>query len=180
MTAYDTHVRYCIRCGTPVVREPRFGKVRPVCPRCGWVYFADPKVAVAVLVTDPQGRVLLVRRAVEPQLGRWTLPAGFLDAGEDPREAAARECREETGLEVDIGPLVDVLYGREHPSGADLLLVYRGRLRGGVLRAGDDASEARFFAPDEPLPPLAFSTTRRILEKAGFLPSAHPSDPETR
>lgn len=165
MSVYDAHVHFCVRCGHPVERALRFGKYRPVCPRCGWIYFADPKVAVAVLVLDEQNRVLLVRRAVEPERGRWTLPAGFLDAGEDPREAAARECREETGLEVGIGPLLDVLYGREHPQGADLLLVYRGFPQGGLLRAGDDVDQVRFFARGQPLPPLAFTSTRVLLQR---------------
>src|SRR4030066_2514050 len=90
-------VNFCPRCGTGVIDGVRFGVVRKVCPNCRWIYFADPKVAVAVLV-EKDNHVLMVRRANDPQRGLWTLPAGFLDAGEDPARAAEREWAEETGL----------------------------------------------------------------------------------
>ncbi|NPA26416.1 MAG: NUDIX domain-containing protein [Chloroflexi bacterium] len=159
-----SEARFCLRCGTPLVPREVHGTVRPVCPRCGWMFFPDPKVAVAVLIQDHAGRVLLVQRRHPPAQGRWTLPAGFLNAHEDPREAAQRECREETGLEVTLGPLLDVLSGREHPKGADLLLVYRGYVKAGIPRGQDDAADARFFSLDA-LPPLAFRSTRTILER---------------
>jgi len=135
--------------------------VRPVCPVCGWVFFPDPKVAVAALI-EQDDRVLLVRRVHPPEKGRWTLPAGFVDAGEDPAQAVVRECREETGLRVQVDGLLDVIAVREHPDGADILIVYRAHALGGELVAGDDADRAAFFPLDE-LPPLAFTSTRRIL-----------------
>jgi len=73
---------YCIRCGTALRLEHHFDRQRPTCPNCGWVYFPDPKVAAAVLI-EKDDQVLLVRRAVDPRRGKWTLPAGFIDAGED-------------------------------------------------------------------------------------------------
>ena len=154
-------VRYCVQCGTPVSLEERFGKLRPVCPACGWIYFADPKVAVGVLI-ERDGSVLLVRRAVDPQRGKWTLPAGFVDAGEDPKQAAERECREETGLAVRATDLLDVLAGQEHPRGAHIIIFYRGEVLGGTLQAEDDVDRAGFFSPDA-LPPLAFSSTKKVL-----------------
>ena len=102
---------YCPRCGTLVNHEMRFGKVRPVCPQCGWIHFVDPKVAAAVLI-EQDGQVLLVRRANEPFRGLWTLPAGFINGGEDPAEAAARECLEETGLSVRVNRVLEIV----HPS----------------------------------------------------------------
>jgi ADP-ribose pyrophosphatase YjhB (NUDIX family) len=87
-----------------------------------------------------------------------------VDAGEDPRLAAARECLEETGLDVEIGDLLDALFSSEHPRSASIILAYRGRVRGGELRAGDDADDIGFFGPDE-LPELAFETTRRIFAR---------------
>jgi ADP-ribose pyrophosphatase YjhB (NUDIX family) len=156
-------VRFCTACAHPVEQRMAFGRMRPVCPQCGWIYFADPKVAAAVLVAR-DGRVLLVRRSIEPARGLWSLPAGFVDADEDPRAAARREALEETGLEVEPGHLLEVYSGKEHPAGADLILVYLAEVRGGDLRPGDDAAEVAFFAPDE-LPPLAFEATRRSLER---------------
>lgn len=157
-------INFCPRCGASVILQEQFGRLRPVCPACGWVYFHDPKVAVAVLI-EQAGKVLLVRRVNEPQRGLWTLPAGFVDAGEDPRQAAARECLEEAGLEVRITDLIDVIAGQEHPRGAHILIVYRGEVLGGVLAAGDDADGAVFFAR-QTLPPLAFGTTAKILQLA--------------
>ena len=154
-------VKFCLQCGNALGVEERFGKLRPVCPACGWIYFADPKVAVAVLV-EQEDKVLLVRRAVEPQRGYWSLPAGFIDAGEDPRQAAIRECSEETGLQVRVVALLDVISGQEHPRGADFVIVYKGEIVSGALQAGDDVDAVGFFPRDQH-PPLAFKTTHRVL-----------------
>ena len=99
--ARDSHIKFCPRCGAKVTPEDKFGMMRPVCPQCGWIHFIDPKVAAAVLI-EQDGCILLVRRASEPFRGLWTLPAGFVNGGEDPAEAAARECLEETGLSVNV------------------------------------------------------------------------------
>jgi 8-oxo-dGTP diphosphatase len=154
-------VNYCLHCGTALVRADRYGRVRPACPACGWVYFADPKVAAAALV-ELDGKVLLVRRSIDPARGRWTLPAGFVDAGEDPAVAARRECLEETGLHVNISGLLTVLYGQEHSRGAHIIIFYKAEIISGELKAGDDVDRVEFFPRDD-LPPLAFSTTRRVL-----------------
>lgn len=153
--------RYCPQCGTAM--EPRvvFDRMRAVCPACGFIHFTDPKVAAGVIV-EQDGMVLLVRRNNEPFRGYWSFPAGFVDAFEDPLKAARRECLEETGLEVDITDLLQVIGGREHPNGADIVIVYRAIITGGQLHPGDDADLAEFF-PHTNLPPLAFRATRIAL-----------------
>ena len=158
-----TQVNYCPRCGTPITLENKFGKIRPVCPSCRWIYFADPKVAAAVLV-EQGGRALLVQRANEPFRGLWTLPAGFVDADEDPASAAARECEEETSLKVRVTRVLDVIAGREHERGADFVIVYAADVESGDLHAGDDAGDARWFEMSN-LPPLAFKATKKILKQ---------------
>ncbi len=109
-------------------------------------------------------RVLLVQRRFEPQKGHWTLPSGFIDAGEDPKLAARRECLEETGLTLDSLHLLDVIYSQESPRGASILLLYEAGAISGELIAADDASQAYFFNLDD-LPPLAFESTHMILEQ---------------
>jgi 8-oxo-dGTP diphosphatase len=157
----ETIVRFCVRCGAGVADLEKFGALRPVCPQCGWIYFADPKVAAAGLI-ERNARILLVRRANDPQRGLWSLPAGFVDAREDPARAAERECREETGLIVRAASLVDVIPGREQPRGADIVIVYRMEILGGELSAGDDADQVDFFGRDA-LPPLAFQFTYKAM-----------------
>ncbi len=158
----ESEVNYCPRCGTAVALAERFGRQRAVCPNCGWIHFDDPKVAAAILI-EQDGRVLLVRRINEPFRGMWTLPAGFVDANEDPARAAERECFEETGLTVQATTVVDVIAGREHPRGADFVIVYRGKVLAGELRAADDADEAGWFNRSN-LPPLAFRATKDVLK----------------
>ena len=157
-------IHFCPRCGAAVTNEVRFGKVRPVCPQCGWIHFADPKVAAAVLV-EQDGRVLLVRRVNEPFRGLWTLPAGFINSGEDPAEAAARECLEETGLSVRVTRVLDVVAGREHERGADFIIVYQAEVLDGILTPADDADAVEWFTRGQ-LPPLAFRATQIILNKS--------------
>lgn len=154
-------VKYCPRCGTRLGEKERAGKVRSVCPDCDWIFFPDPKVAVASIVIQV-GKVLLVQRAHQPFRGKWMLPAGFVDAGEDPEDAALREIFEETNLNVRLQELWMVLSGQEYDKGAHILIVYKAAILGGELSAGDDAVQAGFFNLDA-LPPLAFSSTKEIL-----------------
>jgi 8-oxo-dGTP diphosphatase len=154
---------HCIRCGMRMELRQAYGGLRPVCPACGHVHFDDPKVAAAVLV-EHERKILLVRRTNDPARGQWTLPAGFVDADEDPQRAAERECLEETGLRVHIQGLVDVIAGREHPRGASIVIVYRAEVVGGNLAAGDDADEVAFFHAGS-LPALAFHATQQVVER---------------
>lgn len=155
--------KYCPKCAGLLVLKIQMSEERPTCPNCGWVHYEDPKVAAGVLVL--RGReVLLVRRVMEPFMHHWSIPAGFVNAFEDPQQAAVRECLEETGLTVHISSLFDVLYGREHPRGSDILLVYRAIAVSGELMAADDADEVGWF-PLDSLPPLAFETTKKVFAR---------------
>jgi ADP-ribose pyrophosphatase YjhB (NUDIX family) len=127
------------------------------------MHFSDPKVAVAVLVED-ESLLLLVQRANEPFRGLWTLPAGFVNAGEDPSFAAVRECQEETGLAIQITGLLEIVSGREHARGSDFVIFYRGKVVSGTLAAADDALAAGWFDHAN-LPELAFKSTAHILTR---------------
>lgn len=154
-------VAWCCRCAAPMHTREMQGKPRRVCTRCGFIHFVEAKVAVGVCVVE-QGRLLLVRRRFNPEKGKWSLPAGFLDSGEDPAQHAQREAREETGLTVEIQRLMDVFYNPPQAGGATLFVLYEARRASGTLHAGDDALEASFFAVDA-LPELAFASTRRAV-----------------
>jgi 8-oxo-dGTP diphosphatase len=161
MAAPDS-IHFCPTCGQPVIQKEVDGRLRPFCSACDRPFFHDPKVAAAVLVEN-EGKALLVKRANVPERGKWTLPAGFVDAGEDPEEAAIRECLEETGLHIHIHSLLDVFSGKEHERGADIVILYRGSVESGSPKAGDDAMDVAFFGP-EGLPPLAFDATRKAIQ----------------
>jgi len=146
---------HCLRCGTRMEQRERFDKVRPVCPACGYVHFDDPKVAVAVFVRQAE-QVLLVLRANEPERGKWALPAGYVDRGEDPKSAAEREVLQETGLAVQVTRLLDVIYE------GVIVIIYEARVIGGALCAGDDAAEARWFTRQD-VPEIAFRSTQQVI-----------------
>ena len=154
--------KFCPRCGYELSREHLYGQLREVCRNCKWIHFIDPKVAAAVFVTQSE-RVLLVRRAGEPFRGLWTLPAGFVNSGEDPAEAAVRECLEETGLNVRLTRVYEIIAGREHPRGADFVIVYQAEVIDGEMAADDDADAVEWFDKNN-LPPLAFRATQKVLQ----------------
>jgi 8-oxo-dGTP diphosphatase len=136
-------------------------KPRRACSSCHYVYFTDPKVGVGALVIRDD-KVLLVQRLMQPEQGKWSIPAGFLDHGEDPRQTAEREVFEETGLRVRVFDLLDVLTNPLQKGGASIFILFRAELLGGEMEAGDDAGAAGFFAPHE-LPELAFASTREAI-----------------
>ncbi|MCC6973736.1 MAG: NUDIX hydrolase [Anaerolineae bacterium] len=151
-------IRFCPLCGAPIDQALKFGKMRPYCDQCHYIHFEDPKVAVAVFVED-QGKILLVKRANDPEKGKWALPAGYVDRGEAPATAAIRETEEETGLIVTISHLIDVLF-----DSGNIVILYGAAVQGGALCARDDAEEACWFTAAE-LPPLAFRSTQILVER---------------
>ena len=155
-------VNFCQVCGHAMTDRFAYGKTRRVCPECGYVHFVDPKVAAVVFI-EQDDRVLLVRRAMNPERGKWALPAGYIDDGEDPREAAIREVSEETGLTVEITRLIDVQSGTDL-HGASIVITYAGRVLEGVAHPLDDADAVLWVAVGDLLPDLAFESTRFMLE----------------
>lgn len=159
----EAEARYCVRCGTQL--EWRFSgeRERPTCPACGFVVYFNPVVGAGVLV-ETDGRIVLIRRGVEPKAGYWSLPSGYVEADELAEAAAVREAEEETGLQVEIDDLLGVYsFGREPQTG--VLILYSAHTVGGELCAGDDAQEVDTFAPAE-VPPddqIAFHTHLQAL-----------------
>lgn len=155
-------MNYCPRCGHTLADKIAYGRMRRVCPECGFVYFREPKVAAGALI-ERAGKVLLVRRSVDPKKDFWALPAGYMEIDEGPVAAAIRECREETGLVVRVIGLFGVYHVAHDPRGAGVLILYRAVAESGALLPGDDASEVMFFGPDDLPRNIAFASTRRAL-----------------
>ncbi len=142
---------FCAVCGGRLTQQHHSGRLRPYCGACHLPVFFDPKVA-AVIFVERAGEVLLVQRAMQPGIGKWALPAGFVDYDEAPESAAIRETLEETGLHVKIRKLLAV-FPKRGDDLADIVIAYSADILGGIARAGDDAAAVAFFARDR-LPPL--------------------------
>lgn len=156
--------RHCPVCGSRLEERnvPLEDKVRHVCPACDFIHYNNPTPAAGVILLDGK-RVLLVERKYDPRAGLWTLPAGFVESGEDASECAVREAREETNLDVEIVRLFDVYSAFDDPRASVILILYLVRRLGGELQCGDDASDARFFDLDEIPAGIAFKAHERAL-----------------
>jgi ADP-ribose pyrophosphatase YjhB (NUDIX family) len=152
---------YCPACGAPVEERVLEEDHRPrlVCPN-GHVTWRNPRIVVGTLPVRA-GRVYLARRSIEPAIGRWTYPGGFLEVGESAQEGARRETEEETLLRVEVGRLIGA-YSR--PSVGVVTLIYEANIVGGDALPGVETSEVRDFSPDEiPWEELAFTTADSAL-----------------
>ena len=160
-------MNFCSHCGQPVtLRVPEGDHLpRHVCTGCGTVHYQNPKI-VAGCVPEHEGRILLCRRAIEPRLGFWTIPAGFMENGETTQDAARRESLEEAQAEVEIGSLLAVV----HVLHADQVhVMFRARLPKPEFGAGAESLEVMLCDEDSiPWRDIAFRSVdfalRRYLE----------------
>lgn len=156
-----TGVDYCPLCRTPLAEQVVDGRVRPVCPACSYIHWRNAKPCAGALVIR-NGKVLLVRRRIEPFLGYWDIPGGFCEVDEHPADTALREVREETGLEVELTDLLG-LWLDDYRGSVTLNVYYLARPLGRRLHVGDDADGAAWFAPTSLPPRIAFENGRRAL-----------------
>ncbi len=151
--------KFCPHCGSNLSTISTEATVRPQCPGCKKIIYYDPKLAAATVV-EKNGLFLMIKRAIQPQLGLWGFPGGYVDRGEVVENAAAREVLEETGLIVKITRSLGVFSEQGNPV---ILAAFAGTEVGGELKIGDEVSDIGFFSPDE-LPPLAFPRDMQVLK----------------
>ena len=161
---YFASFKYCFQCGGKLVRRyvKEEMKRRHVCVRCAAITYLNPKVVAGLIPVMPDGRLALLRRNIEPALGRWSYPAGFQEMGESVSTAAVRETFEEIATRVRVGPLIGIY---SYPDAGVVTIVYSGRvLRGEKPRMGQEAKEVGLFRWSEiPWKDLAFRSTADAL-----------------
>ena len=130
-----------------------------------------PIIGVGAVILNQQGEIVLIRRGKEPRRGEWSIPGGRLEWGETLHDGLVREVREETGLIVEIGGLIDVVDAVTRNAAGEVLRHYVlvdfvTRPVGGELSAGSDAAEARWVSSRDLTEYSLWSETRRIIEAA--------------
>ena len=152
-------LRYCPYCADPLTFRtlPTEDRPRLVCDR-HHILYVNPKVVVNI-IAERRGRLLLMRRAIEPRIGSWTMPGGFMEIDESVEECAIREAREETGVTVRPLALIGI-YSRPAPGPGIVTIVFRGRVDKGRASPSREALEVHWFRPQEiPWDELAYETT---------------------
>tara|TARA_B110000116_G_C16765209_1_gene550450 strand:- start:934 stop:1416 length:483 start_codon:yes stop_codon:yes gene_type:complete len=152
-------IKYCSSCANEMILKPFENTNRFFCINCDRMEFIDPKVVTGVLFTV-EYKIVLIQRNLEPQRGKWTFPAGFVDRGEKVEDAAIREVFEETGYIVALNKLIGVYSQKDDPV---ILIVYSGQVIGGKLTDNSEVQNIEAFSLDK-LPILAFERDRKILQ----------------
>jgi ADP-ribose pyrophosphatase YjhB (NUDIX family) len=159
--------RYCPRCATELELRESAGPdpARPTCPNCGWVHYDNPTPTVQAWI-DRDGEFLALRRAGEPKQGEWNMPGGFVESGESGPEAIAREVREETGLEIEVGEVIGIFpsqYGDGEDAQPIFDVAYLCAITGGEVEVSEESLEGAWFSLDD-FPQPAFEGERMALE----------------
>lgn len=159
----DIEFRYCPVCGGQLesLRLKRTEPPRLVCSACNFTFYLDPKV-VACSILELDGKVVLLKRGISPQKGKWVIPGGYVDRGEEVKAAAARETEEECGLKTQIKNLLGVY---SYPGHLPVVIVYVAQYLSGDMSPGDETLEVKLFSEREtPWDDLAFRSTIDALK----------------
>jgi len=159
-------INFCSVCGSEVKQLIPTGDThsRAVCSNheCECIHYVNPNNVVGVIPEASDGRILLCRRAIEPRLGYWTFPAGFMELQETLAQGAARECLEEAEAEVNITGLQSII---DVPFAGQVHIMYRAELIGDQFGVGEESLESQLFAEkDVPWAELAFPTVKYALK----------------
>ena len=155
-------MKFCSACGAPVSQKipPGYNVLRYVCEHCQAIHYHNPKI-VAGCIPEWEDRILLCRRAIDPRLGLWTFPAGFMEIGETTEEAATRETKEEALADVAMLSLYAVL---SMPNIGQVYMVFRGRMLVPTFGAGAESLEVDLFKREDiPWEEMAFPVVAEAL-----------------
>lgn len=158
-------ISFCSACGHATHRILPEGdsRLRDVCTStaCALVHYENPKIVAGTLPLW-QGKILLCKRAIEPRLGYWTLPAGFMELSETCEQGAVRETWEEAAAKVSVRSLLSVL---DVPHTSQVHMFYLADLIDGTYAAGTESLEVELFAPEDiPWDNIAFKTVTKTLK----------------
>lgn len=154
---------FCPVCGARLrsTRLEEKGPARLVCSSCDFIFYLDPKV-VACSIPELDGAIVLLRRGISPQKGKWAMPGGYVDRGEEVKAAAIRETEEECGLKIEIKNLLGVY---SYPDQIPVVIVYVAQYLSGKIVPGNEALETRLFTAKQiPWQDLAFKNTEEALK----------------
>jgi len=157
-----THYKsnYCKSCGHKTSEQNIDGVLRKYCDNCEYIYFNDPKVVAVAIIANENQELLLVKRNIEPAIGEWAFPSGYVDSGEAVENAVVREAKEETNLDIAVEKLIGVYSNTGNPI---ILIVYSASPTGGKLLPGPESQDVRWFKLND-IPKLPFPHDNTIID----------------